>query len=65
VLRVFHCTDSGHFTIRDVVYDGYTDEETSDVTPVKRNRNLSTRHSKSPARGNVVSQVASRDARIV
>ena len=56
---LLNCIDSGHFTIRDVVYDEYTDEETNHVTPTKRNRNVSTRHNNSTARGTVGSQVAS------
>ena len=50
-------TDSGHFTIRDVVYDEYSDEENSAETPAKQNRNLSARHNTGRASSTVGSQV--------
>ena len=39
-------TDSGHFTIRDIAYDKYSDDDDSNAaTPMKQNRTLSSRYS--------------------
>jgi len=56
-LWLFFWTDSGHYTMRDVVYDEYTDEETSDGTSMKPNRYVTTRHITSPTRSTGGSQV--------